>query len=311
MKLVYYPFLFICTVLSPLPLRVHYLMSDMIYLLLYYVVRYRRRVVWKNLTTSFPEKDEEELRCIERQFYRFLCDYFVESFKLVSITREEMKRRVVFKGTEIVDDIVASGQSCAVYLGHYGNWEWISSLPLWVSPQAQCGQIYHPIENKEFDQFFLRLRQRMGAVCIPMNETLRKLAEYRSQEQPVVIGYISDQVPLWTNIHHWVDVLNHDTPVFTGTERIARKLNHAVFYLDVRRLRRGYYEATFKLITRDPQQYQEFELTDMYWRMLEKTIREAPAYWLWSHNRWKRTHEEFDRRFEVVNGKVMPRQEHA
>ena len=311
MKLVYYPFLFICTVLSPLPLRVHYLMSDMIYLLLYYVVRYRRRVVWKNLTTSFPEKDEEELRCIERQFYRFLCDYFVESFKLVSITREEMKRRVVFKGTEIVDDIVASGQSCAVYLGHYGNWEWISSLPLWVSPQAQCGQIYHPIENKEFDQFFLRLRQRMGAVCIPMNETLRKLAEYRSQEQPVVIGYISDQVPLWTNIHHWVDVLNHDTPVFTGTERIARKLNHAVFYLDVRRLRRGYYEATFKLITRDPQQYQEFELTDMYWRMLEETIREAPAYWLWSHNRWKRTHEEFDRRFEVVNGKVMPRQEHA
>ena len=268
-------------------------------------------MVWKNLTTSFPEKDEEELRCIERQFYRFLCDYFVESFKLVSITREEMKRRVVFKGTEIVDDIVASGQSCAVYLGHYGNWEWISSLPLWVSPQAQCGQIYHPIENKEFDQFFLRLRQRMGAVCIPMNETLRKLAEYRSHNQPVVIGYISDQVPLWTNIHHWVDVLNHDTPVFTGTERIARKLNHAVFYLDVRRLRRGYYEATFKLITRDPQQYQEFELTDMYWRMLEETIREAPAYWLWSHNRWKRTHEEFDRRFEVVNGKVMPRQEHA
>lgn len=311
MKLVYYPFLFICTVLSPLPLRVHYLMSDMIYLLLYYVVRYRRTVVWKNLTTSFPEKDEEELRCIERQFYRFLCDYFVESFKLVSITREEMKRRVVFKGTEIVDDIVASGQSCAVYLGHYGNWEWISSLPLWVSPQAQCGQIYHPIENKEFDQFFLRLRQRMGAVCIPMNETLRKLAEYRSHKQPVVIGYISDQVPLWTNIHHWVDVLNHDTPVFTGTERIARKLNHAVFYLDVRRLRRGYYEATFKLITRDPQQYQEFELTDMYWRMLEETIREAPAYWLWSHNRWKRTHEEFDRRFEVVNGKVIPRQEHA
>ncbi len=307
MKLIYYPFLFICSVLSPLPLRVHYFIADGLYLLLYYAIRYRRHVVWKNLTSSFPEKNEDELRRIERKFYHFLCDYFVESFKMVTISRQEMKRRVVFKGTELVDEIVASGQSCAVYLGHYGNWEWISSLPLWVSPQAQCGQIYHPIENKEFDRFFLRLRQRMGAVCIPMNETLRRLAEYRSQKRPVVIGYISDQVPLWTNIHHWVDVLNHDTPVLTGTERIARKLNHAVFYLDVRRLRRGYYEATFKLITRDPQQSKEFELTDIYWRMLEQTIREAPEYWLWSHNRWKRTREEFDARFEVVNGKVLPK----
>lgn len=276
-------------------------------MLLYHVARYRRRVVSKNLTSSFPEKDEAELRKIERGFYHFLCDYLVETVKLMTISHEEMKRRVVFKDTELVDEVVAAGQSCAVYLGHYGNWEWIASLPLWVSPAAQCGQIYHPLENKDFDRLFLGLRQRMGAVCIPMNETLRKLAEYHSQRSPVVIGYISDQVPLWTNIHHWVDVLNHDTPVLTGTERIARKLNHAVFYLDVRRLRRGYYEATFKLITRNPQQSKEFELTDIYWRMLEETIREAPEYWLWSHNRWKRTREEFNRRFEVVNGKVLPK----
>ena len=307
MKVVYYLFVFFCYLLSPLPLRVHYLIADIVYVLMYYVIRYRRRVVWKNLTTSFPEKDEAELHRLEHRFYRFLCDYFVETLKLLSFSREEMKRRVVFKDMEQIDEAVERGQSCAIYLGHYGNWEWISSLPLWVKPGTMCGQIYHPLENKDFDRFFLKLRQRMGALSIPMNETLRRLAECRSQKRPVVIGYISDQVPLWTNIHHWVDVFHHDTPVLTGAERIVRKFNHAVFYLDVRRLRRGYYEATLKPITYDPQQLKEYELTDIYWRMLEETIRQAPEYWLWSHNRWKRTREEFDRRFEVVNGKVMPK----
>ena len=130
----------------------------------------------------------------------------METIKLLTISKRNLKRRMVFTGTEIVDEIVESGQSCAVYLGHYCNWEWITSLPLWVTPKAQCGQIYHVLENSEF---------RMGAVCIPMAETLRRLAEFRQQKQPVVIGYISDQVPFWNNIHHWLDFLNHDTPVLT------------------------------------------------------------------------------------------------
>jgi KDO2-lipid IV(A) lauroyltransferase len=307
MKIVYYIFVVFCYLLSPLPLRLHYLIADIAYVLIYHVIRYRRRVVWQNLTSSFPEKDEAELRRIERRFYHFLCDYFVETLKLLSFSREELMRRMVFKGVEQIDEMMEQGRSCAVYLGHYGNWEWVSSLPFWVKSNGLCGQIYHPLENKDFDRFFLKLRQRMGAVSIPMNETLRKLMDYRAHQQPVVIGYISDQVPLWTNIHHWVDVLNHDTPVLTGAERIARKMNHAVFYMDVRRLRRGYYEVTVKLITRNPQESKEFELTDIYWRMLEETIREAPEYWLWSHNRWKRTREEFDRKFEVQNGKVVPK----
>lgn len=307
MKVVYYLFVAGCYLLSPLPLRVHYLISDIVFVLMYYVIRYRRRVVRKNLTSSFPEKDEAELRRIERRFYRFLGDYFVETLKLLSFSHEEMKRRVVFKNIEVINEVLESGQSCALYLGHYCNWEWISSMPLWVTPAAECGQIYHPLENKDFDRFFYKLRGRMGAHTIPMADTLRRLLEFRQRKQPVVVGYISDQVPLWFNIHHWVDVLNHDTPVLTGAERIARKLNHAVFYLDVRRVKRGYYEATLKFITRDPSQSKEYELTDIYWQMLEESIRRAPEYWLWSHNRWKRTREEFNRRFEVVNGKVMPK----
>ena len=307
MKLLYYIVFAVWYVLSLLPLRILYVLSDLLFWLLYAVVGYRKAVIRKNLKESFPEKSEEELRKVERGFYRFFCDYLVETIKMMTISMENIHRRLTFKGTELVDEIVESGQSCAVYLGHLGNWEWVTSLPLWVTPKAQCGQIYHPLENKEFDRLFLYSRQRLGAKCIAMQDTLREILKYRKENQPVVIGYISDQVPFWTNIHHWVDFLHHDTPVLTGTERIARKVNHAVFFLDVHRVRRGYYEAEFKLITREPQKMDEFEITDIYFKLLEESIRRAPEFWLWSHNRWKRTREEFNERFDVVNGKVIPK----
>ena len=290
--------------LSWLPLRVHYVLSDLLYLIIYRLVGYRRKLVRRHLADSFPEKGEQERRRIERDFYHWFCDYLVETVKLLTISREELRRRMVFRGTETIDQVIADGQSCAVYLGHYCNWEWITSLPLWVSPQAQCGQIYHVLENKEFDRLFLTLRQRMGAVCIPMAETLRRLIQYRQQDQQVVIGYISDQVPFWNNIHHWCQFLNHDTPVLTGTERLARQTGHAVFYLDVRRLRRGYYEAEFRLITREPKQLGEYELTDIYFRELEASIRRDPSCYLWTHNRWKRTREEFNLRYDKETGRV-------
>ena len=283
MKILYYIVLAVWYVLSLLPLRVHYVISDLLFWLLYAVIGYRRKVVYSNISASFPEKSEEELRKIERGFYHFFCDYMVESVKLMTITPENLKKRMVFKGTEIVDEIVESGQSCALYLGHLCNWEWVSSLPLWLSPKVHCGQIYHPLENKDFDRLFLRSRQRMGAECIAMADTLRKILEYRKAGQPIIVGYISDQVPFWTSIHHWVNFLNHDTPVLTGTERIVRKVNHAVLFLDIHRVRRGYYEAEIKLITREPQKMGEYEITDTYFKMLEQSIRMAPEFWLWSH----------------------------
>ena len=304
MRLLYYVIYSLWFLLSLLPLRIHYMLSDLLYLIIYRLIHYRVAVVRKNIQKSFPEKDADELLAIERGFYHWFCDYLAESIKLLTMSRSQMRRRMVFKGTEVVDEVVRSGQSCAVYLGHYCNWEWITSLPLWVTPEAQCGQIYHVLENQEFDKLFLKLRQRWGAVCIPMAETLRRLIQYRQANQPVVIGYIGDQVPFWNNIHHWCQFLNHDTPVLTGTERLARQTGQAAFYLDVRCLRRGYYEAEFKLITREPKQLAEFELTDIYFRMLEESIRRDPACYLWSHNRWKRTREEFNLRYDPETGRV-------
>lgn len=305
MKLLYYVILSFWYVFSLLPMRIHYVNSYLLYLLVYRLMRYRIKVVRRNLKESFPEKNEDELRRIERGFYHFFCDYLVESVKLMTISKKNITKRMTFKGTELLEKAIRDGQSCAIYLGHLCNWEWVTSLPFWITPEAHCAQIYHPIENKAFDKLFLRLRQRLGAECIAMQDTLRKVVEYRRKNTPVVIGFISDQKPHWVNIHHWVDFLHHDTPVLTGTERIVRKMNYAVFFLDIRRVRRGYYEAEIKLITREPQKMKDYEITDIYFKMLEQSICQSPDMWLWSHNRWSRTREEFNERFEVIDGKVI------
>ena len=299
---------FLWNLLSYLPFWVHYLLSDLLYLIIYKVIGYRVKVVRGNLESSFPEKSREELRLTERRFYHSLCDYFAETVKMMTMSEQQMRRHMVFKGIDDINACIADGQSCAIYLGHLFNWEWITSLPLWVTDKAKCGQLYHALENPVFDRLFLDMRQRWGAECIALVDILRKTVEYRRQQQPTVIGYIGDQVPHWNNIHHWCQFLNHDTPVMTGAERIAVKNGQALFYADVQRVRRGYYVAEFKLITRRPQELKEFESVDIYFQMLEQNIRRQPELWLWSHNRWKRTREEFNERFMVVDGKVVPRE---
>ena len=291
-------------VLSLVPFTVAYVLSDMLFVMVYYVVRYRRRVVRANLTSAFPEKEDSEIRQTERAFYHWFCDYIVETFKLMTISESEMKRRMVFKGTDVIDAIVGEGQSCGVMLGHYCNWEWVSTLPLSVKSNGVCAELYHPIENPDFDRLFLYMRQRFGSVCIPMQETLRHMVRYQREGRQLIIGYIADQKPLWRNIHLWVDFLNHTTPVFTGSERLIRHGRQAFFYGDVRRVKRGFYECEFRLIDRHPEAMEENELTRIYMRELEKSIRRDPSLWLWSHNRWSRTKEEFDLRFEVRDGKV-------
>ena len=293
--------------LSLLPLRVLYVVSDVLCLLISRVVKYRHRVIWNNLKVSFPEKSEEELRHIERGFYHYFCDYLVETIKLLSISEEELHRRMTFTGTEELNRVLSSGQSCGVYLGHLGCWEWITSLPFWVPEGVQCAQIYHPLENAAFDRLFLRLRERTGSKCIAMNDTLREVVRLRREGKVACIGFISDQKPHWVNIHHWVDFLHHDTPVLTGTERIIRSSGYATFYGKITRPRRGYYNCEFQLITTDPKPLQEWQLTDQYFQLLEENICSNPTIWLWSHDRWKRTREVFNRRFEVKDGKVIAR----
>ena len=295
--------------LSLLPLWVHYLFSDILFVLVAYVLRYRHRVIWKNLSQSYPDKSERELKTLQRQFYRHMCDLVAETIKYTTISDKNIMRRMTFKGGEQVAEILNSGQSVALLLGHYGNWEWVSSLVLWLRPlvndKVTMGQIYHPLENKVFDRVVLKARGRMGSDSVAKNDTLRWILGNKRDGRPTILGYINDQVPKWENIHHWLTFLNQETPVFTGIERIVHSQNQAVVYIDVKKLKRGHYDCEFQVITRDPSTMGEFELTDIYFSRMEQTINRAPQYWLWSHNRWKRTREEFDRRFKVVNGRVV------
>lgn len=304
MGVLYYILFAVCYLVSLLPLRILYVLSDGLFYIIYHAVGYRRALVRKNLTDAFPDKSVRDIVGIEKKFYAWLCDYFVETVKLLSMSERQMRRRMKFEGVEEIRKSLDKGRSCAVYLGHYCNWEWITSLPLAIGEQAVCGQIYHVLENKVFDELFLRLRSRMGAVSIPMAETLRQIVRYKSEGRLMVIGFIADQVPFWNNIHYWTDFLNHDTPVLTGTERIARKAGFSAYYLDVRRDRRGYYAAEFKLLAEEPEDLREFELTERYFRALEKTIRHQPQYWLWTHNRWKRTRQEWERIIDPTTKKM-------
>lgn len=292
MKFVYHILFFLLYLLSLLPMRLLYLLSDGLFFPLFHIVKYRRKVVEKQLDECFPEKSMQERRAIERQFYHFFCDYLVEVIKLFSISKKEMMRRMKFVGIEQVREELKDKKFCFLYLGHYCNWEYIASLSYWL-PEIHCGQIYHRIYNQAFDELFLKLRGQFGGESILMKDTLRRILTLRNQEKKVMIGFIADQLPKWENMHHWTTFLNHDTSFFIGAERIAKQVDAALYYVDVERVKRGYYQVRFRLMTLDPKEFPDYELTDQYARLLEESICRQPAYWLWTHKRWKRTKEEW------------------
>lgn len=284
-------------ILSLLPLRVLYVLSDMLAWFVADVVGYRRHVVRENLTSSFPSKSPQEIECIARKFYRFFTDYFVETVKLTTMSRRQMIRRMRFEGIQKVDATLRDRRDVVLYLGHYCNWEWVSSLPLHLTPDALSGQIYHPLENHAADRLFLRLRGRWGAISVRLRETIRVIARWQREGTTSIVGYIADQVPGYNGIHCWIDFLNHDTPVYSGPERIARMQHAEVYYLDISRPRRGQYIGRFIRITPDAAREPQFFVTREYFRLLQQSIRNQPQYWLWSHRRWKRTRAEFMAKF--------------
>ncbi len=296
--ILYYLFFSLWYVVSLLPLRIHYFFSDATYYLLYYLIRYRRRVVRKNLTDSFPGKSPTEIIKIEKDFYSFFCDYIAETIKFFSISENEIRRRMKFEDVDLINKGLEKGQSASLYLGHYCNWEWISTIPLHLKGTNDLlGQIYHPLENPISDKLFLRMRDRFGSKSISMDDSFRAIVGAKRQGRCSVIGYISDQVPGYDNVHYWTDFLHHDTPVFTGAERISRVIDAAVYYLDITRPKRGYYVCRFVPVTNQIKECPQFSITEQYFRMLEKSIIDKPQYWLWSHNRWKRTREQYDKLF--------------
>jgi KDO2-lipid IV(A) lauroyltransferase len=286
MKVLYHILYSFIWLLSLLPLSVLYLISDVVAFVLYHVVKYRRGIVRKNLTNSFPEKSEEEITKIEKDFYLYLCDTFIEAFKMVNMSEKEFTQRMKFTNTELADRINQEGRSIIALMAHCGNWEWISYINAFL-PYCQVGCLYRPQKNKNFDQLFVDLRQLHGTVAIPKNDVLRFVINSLKEKKTFLLGVLADQTPSKNNLHYWTTFLNQETPFLNGMERIAKKQDLAVIYFDIKRIKRGYYECDLVLISEHAKDAPEHEITDRYVELLEKNIQRSPQCWLWSHKRWK------------------------
>jgi KDO2-lipid IV(A) lauroyltransferase len=229
----------------------------------------------------------QEIRTIEKHFYRFFIDYLFETCKFATISRKEIQKRMHFTNSDVINRVLREGKFISVYLGHYCNWEWISSVPLHVPVPVLAGQVYHKLHNPVVDKLLLENRKRLGAMNIEMRDTLRWIHDHVRKGETTIVGYIADQAPKWNNVQHWVNFLHHRTAAFVGAEKITKKYGFEAYYLDIRRVKRGYYEATYIQMNDHPQALPDFELTDIYFELLEKTIRQAPEFYLWSHNRFK------------------------
>ena len=272
---------------SWLPLSILYVFSDVYYILLYHVVRYRRKVVRNNLLHAFPEKTPAEIVKIEKRYYRHLCDLFVEMYRMWHMSEKEIRKRCVFNNSEVIQHYFDQGKGVIGVLGHYGNWEWMVSYGLYMSSEVDFYTLYKPLHDPQMDLMMREIRSRFGAKPIPKNDILRKIVENRREGRLFLAAFIGDQTPNAVNLNFWMDFLNQDTPVLVGTEKIARKFDLPVISLRMRKVKRGYYEVDFVDLCAEPKLLEPGELTVLHTRMLEKYIRETPELWLWSHKRWK------------------------
>ncbi|MBO7110409.1 MAG: lysophospholipid acyltransferase family protein [Bacteroidaceae bacterium] len=284
-------------VFSLLPMPLLYLFADIIWLIMFICppLRYRKKIVKNNLALSFPEKDSKWLKRTERRFYyQFLCQ-IMESLKTVSASKRWIQRHMEFSGVDRIRKETLGGRAHICYLGHVGNWELVPSMMYhFVDIENFVGcQVYHKLENPVMEEFMLKLRGKYGTESIPMEQVMRRLLEYRNSGKTYVIGMIADQVPLWWNTHYWTQFFNRKTPVLTGAERLARKLDNDVWYFNISRKSRGHYHCDFQLMFDHTKDLPEFAVTEKYMRLLEDNIKECPELWLWTHNRWKRNYEEY------------------
>lgn len=278
-------------ILSRLSLKRLYRLSDyVVFPLMYYVVRYRRGIVRKNLTLSFPEKDRKEIQRLEKRFYRHFADVMMEIAWNYRAADEEVMRHMVFENADEVEQWAKEKKGVILMLGHFGNWEWMPVLQLYYKdPELQEYNVYRRLKNETADRLILAMRERRTGKgsSIEKNDLVRRLLAMRHTSQRFTLGLISDQKVSPKNAYHRTEFLHQDTTFLGGGEVLARKLDLAVTYIRIREVSRGYYRARFELITLSAPDTEKGEITERFARMMEANIQEQPHLWLWTHNRWK------------------------
>lgn len=280
--LLIYPFLWI---ISILPFRVLYLFSDMVYILVFYIVGYRKKTVWNNLTLVFPEKTDSEIKIIRKKFYKHLCDMFLEMIKSMTISKEELKKRFVIKNPDELKRLEGLDKSIITMYGHYASYEWSMVIENYTCFKGLG--VYKTIANPYFDDLVKRIRSKYNTLLIDMKKAAKELMYFEQKEQKTITAFLSDQSPKLKKTNHWIKFMNIQVPCFTGAELLAKRLDFSVTFLKISKVKRGFYEAEFIPLSDNPKQIDNYKITEWFYQKLEKQIVEAPEYYLWTHKRWK------------------------
>ena len=277
-----YPILWL---ISILPFRLLYLLSDILYLFMYKIFGYRKSTVKENLRLVFPDKSEQEISKLTSKFYSHLCDLILEAIKSLSIKESEIKKRFVYTNIEEIKALEEQNRSVLLMCSHYANWEWSVVIQCHMGHKGYA--IYKRLKNKYFDNLVKRMRARYNAYLITTKETISTLTKLKRNGELFVAGFAADQSPKPQKAHYWREFLGIKAPIITGPEMIAKKLDVPVMFFRIDKVKRGYYEATIEKVIMNPKDYKENELTDLYIDYIEKQIYEKPEYYLWTHKRWK------------------------
>lgn len=283
--MLYYLLFAILRIIALLPLKILYIKSDVLYLIVYNFARYRRKVVRTNLLRSFPEKPLKDIIETEKKFYRHFCDLIFETVKMIDFNHRSFMKRLKVINFEVIEKLAASRKSFIMISGHMGNWEWVSPLPR-LFPMVSFYPIYHPLNSKAFDKYMVMLRSRFMGKPLPMKDTLKTVVNNLRNHELFSIWFIADQTPPKEGAY-WTSFLNQDTPVFNGPAKIACKFNLPVIFLNMVKTSRGHYQIEFTLLEENPKNLTEDTLSEMHVKFLENIIIQYPEQWLWSHRRWK------------------------
>jgi Kdo2-lipid IVA lauroyltransferase/acyltransferase len=282
--------MFFLRLLSRLPFSVLYAISDFSFFVAYHLIRYRRRLVQTNLKNAFPEKSKEDLRRIEKDFYKNLCDYTVETLKLLTISQEELGKRMTFENPEVLENFAAKNQSIIFLSSHLFNWEWSLVAACFAFP-FRIDFVYQSVNNKFFDQLSLSCRTRFGAYPIRREDVAREMVKRKNILRGVAT--VADQYPGYKKDKKFsTRFLNQDTVFFLGTNSMALLSQYPAVYYSLRKVSRGHYTGTPHIVGLPPYDKSSTVMLENYIREVERSIREYPAGWLWSHNRWKKRHIE-------------------
>ncbi|WP_273566956.1 lysophospholipid acyltransferase family protein [Maribacter halichondriae] len=270
--------------ISILPYRLFYGFSDFVYFLVYRVFGYRKKVVKENLNLIFPEKPEAEIKCIEKKFYKHMCDMFLEMIKTMNLSKEDIKKRYHIINVDVIQEIEKE-KSILVPCSHYANWEWNVSLNLYVKSKGYA--VYQKVANKYFDKLVKDLRSKWNTILITTHETVKTVIRNEKNGITSIYGMVSDQSPMVVHAHYWDKFMGITVPIYNGTETLARKLDLAVVFLKVSKVKRGFYQAEFIPITVSGKETEPNEITKKFIALTEEQIRERPEHYLWTHKRWK------------------------